>query len=165
MLYVLCGCSGVGKTTLLEATLRRKPALARLTTCTTRSPRPGEIEGRDYHFMQAQLFLEYVQSGRVVCPIVYRGFWYGTLLSDLQACHGQDTLGVLRPDKLPVLQMYTSLVGISVVMQEHEQSQSPYDAVIYAHRHLCKYHLTNIPGNLDQAITQLLSFVERERRR
>jgi hypothetical protein len=165
MLYALCGCSGAGKTAILEATLRRKPELARLTTYTTRPPRPGEVEGQDYHFVSAPQFQQHVQSGRMVCPIAYRSSWYGTLLTDLQACHEKDTLSVLRPDKLPALLIYTPLIGVYIAMQGHERPESPDDEVIYHHRHLCTYHITNVPGDLDRAVTQLLSFLEMEIRR
>jgi len=53
---VVSSPSGGGKTTLAEATIVRVPGVTRSVTSTTRPPRPGEQEGRDYHFLSAAEF-------------------------------------------------------------------------------------------------------------
>ena len=50
ILFVLSAPSGAGKTTLCSA-LRHKPDFVYAVSCTTRAPRPGEVEGEDYHFL------------------------------------------------------------------------------------------------------------------
>ncbi|MBI4354898.1 MAG: guanylate kinase, partial [Candidatus Omnitrophica bacterium] len=50
-LFVLSAPSGAGKTTLAEQLVRRDQRLTRSVSVTTRPPRPGEHNGRDYHFV------------------------------------------------------------------------------------------------------------------
>lgn len=159
MLYALCGISGSGKTTVLEATLRRAPHLARLVTSTTRPPRPGEMAGRDYHFLTPAQFQARLDDGSLVCPIIYRGEWYATALTDLRACAQQDTLAVLRPDKLAALEAYAPVVGIYLERQGQQSTCADEDQIILAHQAACTLRLTNIPGHLDQVVTTLLALL------
>jgi len=55
-LYVVCGPSGVGKTSLVRALVARRPTLALSVSFTTRPPRPGEQDGVAYHFVSTQRF-------------------------------------------------------------------------------------------------------------
>lgn len=162
MLYTLCGCSGAGKSTLLEATLQSASWLTRLTTYTTRAPRLGEVHGRDYHFITLDTFQQYVRAEHIVCPIQYRGKWYGTHLLDLEACRQKTTLAVLRPDKIAELAVYTPIIGVYIEMLHQEYPTHMEDLVIYEHQLVCQYHITNVPGSLDQAVTQLLALIEME---
>jgi guanylate kinase len=56
MLLVLAGPSGVGKGTIVERLLARDPALWESVSYTTRPPRPGEVDGVDYHFVSRPEF-------------------------------------------------------------------------------------------------------------
>jgi len=56
LLYVVCGPSGVGKTSLVRALVARRPTLALSVSFTTRPPRPGEQDGVAYHFVSTQRF-------------------------------------------------------------------------------------------------------------
>jgi guanylate kinase len=159
MLYALCGVSGVGKTTLQHVLLQRQPTLRRFVTSTTRAPRPGEIDHLDYHFLSVQQFESAVQTGRIVCPIQYREAWYGTAREDLEACAQKEMLAVLRPDKITELQRFTTLIGIYILKAEQDQPVSPDDQIILAHRHLCLHLVTNMPGDLDTAVTEILALI------
>ena len=55
-LIVLTGPSGVGKGTLVRSLLVRHPELYLSVSATTRSPREGEIEGKDYYFLNKSAF-------------------------------------------------------------------------------------------------------------
>jgi guanylate kinase len=71
LLFVVCGPSGVGKTSLVRALVARCPALALSVSYTTRAPRPGEQDGVAYHFVSAERFVamqaagEFLESARV----------------------------------------------------------------------------------------------------
>lgn len=162
MLYILCGISGVGKTTILNAMLQQDPRLGRLITYTTRRPRPQEINHADYHFIGEQPFQDAAEDGRIVCPVRHQGAWYGTALADLHACAYRDTLAVLRPDKIRALQAFTPtpLLGIYLTRPDFNQPHSEDDYIIIAHQHLCTYQITNIPGHLDQAVRQILALIQ-----
>lgn len=56
--------SGVGKTTLVKSLPGRVSNIAFSVSCTTRSPRPGEVDGVDYHFVTREVFLAGIASGR-----------------------------------------------------------------------------------------------------
>ncbi|MEP6731781.1 MAG: guanylate kinase, partial [bacterium] len=60
---ILSAPSGSGKTTIAKALLARRPDLGYSVSCTTRSPRPGEIEGRDYYFMTRADFIAERERG------------------------------------------------------------------------------------------------------
>lgn len=163
MLYALCGISGVGKTTILTRLLQCEPDLHRLVTTTTRSPRPAEVNHVDYHFVTAQQFQAGVQAGQLVCPICYRGQWYGTDREALLACRTREVLGVLRPDKLPSLQAWTQLLGIFLSWPQEAAQVAPDDQIIVAHQKLCQYHIVNIPGKVEQAVEQIRALLHTHR--
>src|SRR5947209_13332883 len=83
-LLVVTGPSGVGKGTLIRALRERAPQLALSTSATTRSPRPGEVDGRDYHFMTPDEFERHVEQGEFLEHATYAGNRYGTLRSELE---------------------------------------------------------------------------------
>ena len=160
MLYALCGRSRVGKTTIQNRLLQRQPLLERLVTTTTRPRRPEEINHVDYHFVTEHHFHSEVQSGQIVCPICYRGQWYGTARADLATCARKEVVGVLRPDKLLALQAYTPLLGIALIRPvEANQTISPDDLIIVAHHHRCRYHVVNVSGELEQTVEQVLGII------
>lgn len=70
--------SGAGKTTLVER-IRRNPNLFYSVSCTTRTPRAGEIDGQDYRFLSDADFRERVAKGEFVEHAQVHGDHYGTL--------------------------------------------------------------------------------------
>ncbi len=85
--------SGAGKTTLCTA-LRQTRDFVYSVSCTTRPPRPGEIEGEDYYFLPVEQFRAHVEAGEFLEHAEVHGNFYGTLrgnvLGHLQA--GVDVL-------------------------------------------------------------------------
>ena len=83
-LIVVSGPSGVGKTTLCEVLLAR-PEFARVITCTTRSPRPAEENGKDYIFLSRSDFESGIATGRFLEHAVVHGNLYGTPRDQVEA--------------------------------------------------------------------------------
>lgn len=77
-LIVLTGPSGVGKGTLLRSLLQRHPELYFSISVTTRSPRTGEIDGKDYYFISRSDFEQMVKAGKFLEWAEYAGNYYGT---------------------------------------------------------------------------------------
>ncbi|TWT96149.1 Guanylate kinase [Botrimarina colliarenosi] len=85
-LVVLSGPSGVGKSTIVRKLLAMTGDRMRLSvSATTRDPRPGEVAGREYHFLTDDEFTRRREAGEFLeCVEVFgRGHWYGTLLAEV----------------------------------------------------------------------------------
>jgi guanylate kinase len=82
--FVITGPSGVGKGTLIERLLEAIPELELSISATTRQPRPGEIDGRDYHFLSPEEFRRRLETGEFLEHASYSGNHYGTLRSEVE---------------------------------------------------------------------------------
>ena len=82
VLLVLAGPAGSGKTTLCERMVAEVPGFERVITTTTRSPRPGEVNGVHYHFFSPEEFDAKVAAGAFLeWAWVHKKNRYGTLAS------------------------------------------------------------------------------------
>jgi guanylate kinase len=77
-LIVLTGPSGVGKGTLMQTLLQRHPDLYYSVSVTTRSPRPGEINGKNYYFISRREFEQLVAQDEFLEWAEFAGNYYGT---------------------------------------------------------------------------------------
>ena len=80
---LLSAPSGGGKTTIARALLGRRPDLGYSVSCTTRAPRPGEVQGRDYYFMSRAEFIAERERGAFAESAEVHGNLYGTLRSEV----------------------------------------------------------------------------------
>ena len=83
---VITGPSGVGKGTLIRELLGRVSDLELSTSATTRAPREGEQDGREYHFLSAGEFAERADAGEFLEHATFSGNRYGTLRSEVERC-------------------------------------------------------------------------------
>ena len=81
---MITGPSGVGKGALIAELLRRVPDLELSVSATTRAPREGEVDGRDYHFFDREEFDRRVGAGEFLEHATYSGNRYGTLRSEVE---------------------------------------------------------------------------------
>lgn len=77
-LFVISGPSGVGKGTLVKQIGKVMPELAVSVSCTTREPRKGEVNGREYHFMKREEFERRIREGDFLEYDEHFGNYYGT---------------------------------------------------------------------------------------
>jgi guanylate kinase len=82
--FVITGPSGVGKGTLIELLLERIPELELSVSATTREPRPGEVDGRDYHFLTPEEFRRRLEADDFLEHASYSGNYYGTLRREVE---------------------------------------------------------------------------------
>lgn len=119
-LIVISGPSGSGKTTLLERLFQQPPGpLVLSVSATTRSPRPGEVDGVSYHFLSPEEFAARRERGDFLeCFEVYEGgHWYGTLRDEVTPSLEQGKWVVLEIDvqgTRAVLEHYPDAVTIFV---------------------------------------------------
>jgi guanylate kinase len=78
LLVVISGPSGVGKDTIIKRLLALDPDLIYSVSCTTRAPRPGEVDGVHYRFVSRKAFEELVEKGHFLEHASYNGHLYGT---------------------------------------------------------------------------------------
>ena len=78
ILFLISAPSGGGKSTLLKM-LSDEPDFVYSISCTTRAPRPGEVDGRDYHFLSVAEFERRIAAGDFVEHANVHGNFYGTL--------------------------------------------------------------------------------------
>lgn len=79
LVVVLSSPSGGGKTTIARRILAERDDTGYSVSATTRAPRDGEVDGREYHFLSDAEFEERVQAGEFLEHAVYNGRRYGTL--------------------------------------------------------------------------------------
>lgn len=93
-LFIISAPSGAGKTTLVRKLMDHDPGIRHSISYTTRSPRPAERNGHDYHFVDIQTFLTMRERGDFLEWAEVHGNFYGTsrawLLDEMRA--GRDTL-------------------------------------------------------------------------
>lgn len=86
-IVVIAGPSGSGKNTLINRLIKRQPRIGKLVTVTTRLPREGEMEGKDYFFYTAEQFDAAVAAGDIVgqrfVP-TFGGIRYGISVKELR---------------------------------------------------------------------------------
>ena len=84
-MFVITGPSGVGKGTLIAELLERVPDLELSVSATTRPPRAGESDGRDYQFLDDAEFDRRASEGDFLEYATYSGNRYGTLRSEVES--------------------------------------------------------------------------------
>jgi guanylate kinase len=92
LLFVITAPSGAGKSSLIEALLKDDPLLKLSISYTTRAPRPGEQNGREYHFVDDKTFLAMLERGEFFESAQVHGNRYGTAQSVIREAlaRGQD---------------------------------------------------------------------------
>lgn len=77
-LIIVSGPSGCGKDTVVKEVLKTNKNTWLSISCTSRSPRPGEINGKDYYFLSKEEFIEKIDQGNFLEFAEYAGNYYGT---------------------------------------------------------------------------------------
>lgn len=98
---MLSGPAGAGKTTIVQRLLRESPVpLEMSVSATTRPMRTGEVHGRHYYFLTPDEFDRRRAAGEFLeCAEVHRsGYWYGTLLSEIERIRGDGAWALLEVD-------------------------------------------------------------------
>lgn len=84
-LFIICAPSGAGKTSLVNALLERERDLELSVSYTTRPPRQGEQDGREYHFVSRETFVRMAQQGDFLESAEVHGNLYGTSQAWIEA--------------------------------------------------------------------------------
>lgn len=77
-IIIISGPAGVGKTTICDRLVEELPSLKRLVTTTSRSTRPGEVNGVDYHFVSPRAFEDLIRRNQLIEWARVHGRYYGS---------------------------------------------------------------------------------------
>lgn len=123
LFIILTGPSGVGKTTVAQALLRRLPDLRASVSCTTRPPRPGEVHGKDYFFVSEGEFLKMREKQEFFESVYLHGAWRGTPKAPAlkNRSRGLDTLFVIDGEGRRAIQQAFDVVDIFLLPPSQEQ--------------------------------------------
>ena len=122
--FMVVAPSGAGKSSLVRALLDRDPSLILSISCTTRQPRPGEADGREYRFVTTEAFAQMRQADQLLEWAEVHGNFYGTPRDRIDAATavGQDVL--LEIDwqgARQVKQRYPQAIGIFILPPSIEE--------------------------------------------
>ncbi|KAI4872323.1 hypothetical protein NFI96_027751, partial [Prochilodus magdalenae] len=96
---VLSGPSGAGKSTLLKRLMKEYEGVFGFSVShTTRNPRPGEEDGKDYHFVTREKIQEGIDNGEFIENAEFSGNMYGTSKSSIEDVQAQNLICILDVD-------------------------------------------------------------------
>ncbi len=84
LLIVVSGASGTGKGTVCKKILSDLPEVAYSISATTRAPRPGEVDGKEYYFLSVEEFKSWIADGKFLEHAEVYGNFYGTPLNKIE---------------------------------------------------------------------------------
>lgn len=111
VMLVICAPSGAGKTTLIRRLREEFPCFGYSVSCTTRAPRPQEVDGEDYHFISEETFCARRAAGFFAECATVHGHFYGTPREPVRAMLAQGRDMLFDIDVQGAAQLRLSLVG------------------------------------------------------
>jgi guanylate kinase len=180
-LYILSAPSGAGKTSLLKALVETEDRIRVSVSHTTRSSRPGEVDGVDYHFVDPEVFLAMVEKGAFLEHAQVFDNYYGTseesILSQLE--QGDDV--ILEIDWQGARQVrarFPQAVSIFILpptaraLRQRLGARGQDDDAIIERRmrdardemsHYAEYDFLVVNDVFDQALSELRAIVQSQR--
>ncbi|MDO9449845.1 MAG: guanylate kinase [Rugosibacter sp.] len=182
-LFIIAAPSGAGKTTLVSGLLANDAQVQRSTSYTTRTPRPGEVDGHDYHFVDLSQFMTMRSRGEFVESAAVHGNYYGTSRAWLEAQMTSGTDMLLEIDWQGAQQVrreFTEAVGIFILppsmdaLKHRLQQRATDSPEVIARRlavacdemrHVHEFDFVIINRDLDVALSELIAAVRASRLR
>jgi len=181
-LLVLSSPSGAGKTTITRRLLERDPSLSLSVSVTTRPARPGEVDGRDYFFIDQRRFDAMVRTGELLEHAIVFGHNYGTPRQLIEAAlsqgrdivtdidwQGTQQLGAtLSHDLVTVFVLPPSLAALGARLRQRAQDSAAVVAGRMAKSaeemsHWSEYDYVIVNRELDDSVTAVEAIVTAER--
>ena len=180
-LFIVCAPSGAGKTTLVDALLKADSGIRLSVSYTTRKPRAGEVDGREYHFVSQEKFQEMSAAGAFLESALVHGNYYGTSqpwINDQRAAGADILLEIDWQGAAQVRKMMPDAIGIfilppsfeALVSRLNKRAQDPPDVIarrIAGAReeisHVSEFKYVIINDKFDKAVKDLVSIVRARR--
>ena len=118
LLFVITAPSGAGKSSLIDALLKDDARLRLSVSYTTRAPRPGEANGREYHFVDEPMFIAMLNRGEFLESAEVHGYRYGTSQAVIREAlaRGQDlVLEIDWQGAQQVRKLHPQCVGVFIL--------------------------------------------------
>jgi guanylate kinase len=181
--FIICAPSGAGKTSLVAELLRRDRNVRLSVSHTTRAPRPGEQDGRDYHFVSRTAFEAMIERGAFLESAEVHGNLYGTSQDWIDEQRARDVDLVLEIDwqgAQQVRRLILDAVGIFILppsadtlrrrlLDRGQDSEAVIERRLRAARgeiaHLAEFDYVIINNSFDDAVEDLVSIVRSTRLR
>ena len=181
--FIICAPSGAGKTSLVAELLRRDRSARLSVSHTTRAPRPGEQDGRDYHFVARPAFEAMIERGEFLESAEVHGNLYGTSQAWIDEQLARDVDIVLEIDwqgARQVRKLIPEAIGIFILppspetlrrrlVDRGQDSEAVIEGRLRAARgeiaHLAEFDYVIINNNFDDAVEDLVSIVRATRLR
>ncbi len=181
--FIVCAPSGAGKTSLVAELLRRDRSVRLSVSHTTRAPRPGEIDGRDYHFVSRPAFEAMIGRGDFLESAEVHGNLYGTSQAWIDEQTAGDVDIMLEIDwqgAQQVRRLIAQSIGIFILppspdtlrrrlTERGQDSAGVIERRLEAARgeiaHLAEFDYVMINNNFDEAVEDLVSIVRAARLR
>lgn len=179
-LFVISAPSGTGKTSLVKALLQLNPDLALSISHTTRPPRPGEIDGRDYHFVTTATFQQMLLNGEFIESAEVYGNLYGTsqqwvnkvissgqdILLEID-CQGAQQIRRIFPESVGIFIIPPSSQALATRLKARAQDnpeiiQKRLAAAREEISHVAEYDYVIVNDVLEHALSDLVSIVKAE---
>ncbi len=180
-LIVITAPSGAGKSSLIAAALKVDPALRLSVSYTTRAPRPGEQDGRDYHFVDDKTFIAMLERGEFLESAEVHGNRYGTSETALNRELAENHDLILEIDwqgAQQVRRLYPDCTGIFILppsideLERRMQKRGQDSAVVIRRRmaaardeisHSPEFDYAIINKDFDEASQDLLAIIRAAR--
>jgi guanylate kinase len=178
LLAVVTGPSGAGKTTLVKRFLAEHTNWHFSVSTTTRTPRPGEVDGVDYHFVTSSEFERRVVAGLFLEMAVVHGNRYGTELSELEHfgkgglmldvdVQGGESIRRLKPEALLIFVAPPSLQVLKERMAKRNQDNPQQIALrladaLHEMEQMPHYHYLIVNDDLERAYNDLEAILRAE---
>lgn len=176
-IIALIGESGSGKDTLMKEVLKACPNLHKIINCTTREPREGEVNGKNYFFLTEEEFTEKVINLEMI-EATHKNWFYGTSIDSLD--ENKLNIGVFNPDGIYMIKDADDIDLITIyvhakdkirLLRQLNREENPnvdeiirrYNADKEDFKELCFYHFiveNETEEDLESAVNLILKLIE-----
>jgi guanylate kinase len=176
-LFIICAPSGAGKTSLAKELLKADPQIKLSVSYTTRKPRPGEVDGREYHFVSERKFGQMLEQDEFLESALVHGNHYGTSkrwISTQRAAGNDILLEIDWQGAAQICRLFPEAIGIfilppsfdALLSRLNKRAQDAPDVIarrLAAAReeigHVGEFKYVIINDDFDQAAQDLISIV------
>jgi guanylate kinase len=180
-LFIISAASGAGKTSLVKKLLTLINDLTLSISHTTRNPRPGEIDGKDYFFVTNEIFAEMVKEDKFLETAKCHGSFYGTSRNFVQEVRdagkdiifeidwqGAKSIKAIFPEAISIFILPPSLKKLEErLIARGQDSEDTIKARLAAAKsemsHVNQFDYVTINDNFDDALKELQSIIMAEK--